>query len=302
MTKYFVLVFLFCNLKSNAQSDFVLHNIDNTKDTLELEFSDEFNGNKLDEKIWNIAEGVFRDPEGVRAKIWNSKKNVFVSGGYCHLRASRDTLLAKKFEVWVGDGMKPFQNDFFYSTAEINTHKNYGYGMYEINCRVPRGKGLAPAFWMYGAAGPINCEIDIFEFWNQRGFLTKFSKKKLSRVHNMTAHYSGKQSGKSYLGPEFADEFYTYSVVWDECRIEWYVNGDLKRRISKYKKMRSNEITCERLEKTGTDLEQNVFPQNQLMNIIANLAVHTDKDRPSDNDPFPQTLDIDYIRYYKFKK
>jgi beta-glucanase (GH16 family) len=295
-----ILLFAYA-MRTQAQQLSFIQNADGTTDTLELVFNEEFEGKKINERVWNVVEGVVRDPEGKRVKCWTKKSNIEVADGLCTMWVRRDTLLNQKYEVWVKDGMKPFVNDYHFSVSEMNTHQQYGYGLYEIRCKIPRGRGLAPAYWMYGANGPINCEIDVFEFWNQRGFLTRFSKRKLSRVHNMTAHYNGRMSGTSYMGPDYSEDYFVYSVVWDECRLEWYVNGDLKRRISRYKKMRANEISCDRFANMKTKPEENVFPQNQLMSIIANFAVHTDEDKPYDTDPFPNKMVIDYIRYFKFK-
>ena len=268
----------------------------------QLVFSDEFNGDRLDEKKWHTAVGVFRDPEHRAEKQWYTSDNIEVSNGTLKLIAKREELKNQKFSVWIKDGMKPFSSDFEFTSAEIDSHEQFGYGMYEIRCKLPRGKGMWPAFWMYGESNGVNHEIDVFEFWNQKSPLRKFSPRKMSRVHNMTAHYKGGMTQENYKGPDYSEDFHIFSVVWSECKLDWYVDGELKRRITRFKKSRGEKLTCEEeLEKyQGTN--ENVFPRGQKLNIIANLALQSGDAKPLEADEFPAALEIDYIRYYKFSE
>lgn len=263
-----------------------------------LVFNDEFNGTSLDIQKWKSSNGVFRDPEHKAEKQWYTPANVEIGDGTMKLWAKRELLANQTFSVWIKDGMKPFTSDFEFTSAEIESHQQFGYGMYEIRCRIPKGKGLWPAFWMYGESNGINNEIDVFEFWNQKSTLSKFSTRKLSRVHNMTAHYKGKMTGENYKGPDYSGDFHVFTVIWDECKLEWYVDGELKRRITRFKKSSGEKFTCQEELTKYNGTKENVFPRDQQMTIIANLALQANDAKPFETDVFPVAMEIDYIRYY----
>lgn len=286
--------------QNNGKNVFETHrNTDRSVDTLRLVFEDNFDGTQIDDSKWRVIEGVVRDTKGSHEKQWYSPKNIYVSEGTLKVEARRESLQNMRYEIWEKDRMVPYTDSFEYSSGEIDSREQFGFGVYEIRCKIPRGKGFWPAFWMYGEKDGINNEIDVFEFWNQRGIFTKLSKNKLARVHNMTAHYKGRMSQKNYVGPEFSEDFHVFRVVWDECRIEWWMDGSFKRRITRYKKMRPYDIDCGDL-KSQNDLEENVFPRDSVMGIIANLAIQSKDAAPDDSTPFPAIMEIDYIRYFEW--
>src|SRR5690606_36941478 len=110
----------------------------------------------------------------------------------------------------------------------------------------PKSKGLNSAFWMYGEKDGVNNEIDIFEYWDVRGPLKlAYSAKRLCRWHNMSVHYNGRMSIEGYLGEDISEGFHTFTCVWDECKIEWWVDGDLKRTVYRYEGMRGEGKSCD---------------------------------------------------------
>lgn len=269
-------------------------------ETWELVFGDDFNGKALDTRKWNIIEGVPRDPYQESAQVWYTGNNISVSNGLLKLYIKNDTVVDRPFEIWITDRMVPLKATSYFTSAEIHSREQYHYGMYEIRCRLPKSKGLNSAFWMYGEKDGVNNEIDIFEYWDVRGPLKlAYSAKRLCRWHNMSVHYNGRMSIEGYLGEDISEGFHTFTCVWDECKIEWWVDGDLKRTVYRYEGMRGEGKSCDEfLAKRKKPATEFVFPRDP-MNIITNVAVKKDPGGPDNLNLFPLAMEVDYIRYYR---
>jgi beta-glucanase (GH16 family) len=155
-----------------------------------------------------------------------------------------------------------------YRSGMIHTHERFEqeYGRFEIRCKMPRGQGFWPAFWLL-AEDWNSAEIDVFEVIGRE-----------PNVINMNVHWQDgghQQEPGRYEGRvDYADDFHIFAVEWDPSEIVWYVDGEERHRV----KGRS--------------------PKGK-MHMIANLAVGGDWPGPPDNTtPFPSSLAIDYIRAY----
>ncbi len=264
-----------------------------------MSFGDDFDGTTVDESKWRIIEGIPRDPMQGSNYVWYLRENVEVSQGLLKLVLKNDTMIDRPYDIWIKDGMKPFKGNATHSSGEINSRESFGFGMYEIRCRIPKSKGLNSAFWMYGEKDGVNNEIDVFEYWDVKGpFKMMYSEKRLSKWHNMTAHYKGGMSIEGYLGADISEGFHTFTCIWDECKIEWWVDGDLKRTMYRYKGMKGRAKQCADFLKKKKKPEETPFPRDP-MQIITNVSVKKTPDGPDKPNLFPQSMDIDYIRYYK---
>lgn len=263
-------------------------------------FRDDFNDATLNLSKWKVIEGVVRDPYHTIEKQWYSAQNIELRDGYLYLFAKKNVQKQKSYSIWLKDGMKGFQESFNYSSAEINSKQKFKYGKYEIRCKLPKGKGFFPAFWMFGSP-PWN-EIDVFEFWNEKRANGEIKSKLLSRKHKMNIHYDYDGDGisnncpSSYKGPDFSEDFHTFTLIWTPYRLEWYVDGEFKRASNLYQKGRKTDLDCKDL-KAGKRYRRNrIFPDVEV-NIIANLAIQSDANAPNENTPLPSALIIDYISY-----
>lgn len=266
-----------------------------------LTFNDEFNGKNLDLDKWKPVTGVPRDPYQTSAQVWYSPENVEVSNGFLKLNIKNDTLIDEPFSVWITDRMVPLKATVYFTSAEIEAKEATHFGLYEMRVRLPKSKGFNSAFWLYGAPTGPNNEIDIFEYWDVKGPLSlAYAARRTCRYHNMTAHYNGRMSGDGYLGEDMSEGFHTFTCVWDECRIEWWVDGDLKRILYKYEGMRGNDGDCATFmeKKKGKKVKEDVFPR-EPMKIIANVAVKKNPGGPDNLNLFPMAMEVDYIRYYQ---
>src|SRR5579864_1975484 len=90
-----------------------------------------------------------------------------------------------------------------------------------MRCRMPKGQGFWPAFWLLGGAGSTGVnEIDIHEF------LGNAVNTVYTTVHWGTSYTVNHQSdGKAFTGPDFTADFHTFAVDWDASHVIWYVDG-----------------------------------------------------------------------------
>lgn len=296
-----------------------------------LVFEDNFNGSSLDMSKWTVPyQGVIRDFNHNAEKQWYANtgntpsipisNNIEVSNGTLKLIAKRED--PPITGTWVIDwGTSPpttKTSSFEYSSAEIDSKYKFGYGKYEIRCKIPKGKGFWPAFWTYG--GAHHDEIDVFEFWNEHncewlgeGYKPeRLSKNPHFNIHHDYNHDNNAEKCPSDLygclgagidnATDFSSDFHTFTMIWDNYKIEWYIDGNLKRRTSKFYAQNGDVLGCNSVSAMKPLLIQKAYPTQEYQNIIANLAIQTNGDNNSSTDnmtPFPSQLEIDYIKYYK---
>lgn len=241
-----------------------------------LRFEDNFDGDALDRKVWHAWRGVSRDFELNGTRQWYTPENAVVSDGTLKMMIKEELHTGDFVIDW--DTREKKTATFKYSAADLYTNTSYHYGKYEARCKIPKGKGLVPAFWLFGSDNHQHNEIDVFEFWNEQTWFKKYSKRKESRVHHMTAHYHGMMSAKRYRGVDFSKDFHVFTVIWEKDKIEWLVDGVLKRR---YKRSNKNQVFPD-------------FP----MEIRLNVGVRPGYDAPDSTVHFPQALEVDYVRHW----
>jgi beta-glucanase (GH16 family) len=189
---------------------------------------------------------------------------VYLKDGLLHLRAVRERLI----------DTLPFTSGNVFSSIE------FGKGHYfEVRCKIPKGRGLWPAFWFWSGRNAKYQEIDVLEYWcdDTRRFsianywqdsLTQKVKSEWKWIRPRT------EDGKRL---DMSEQFATYSVFWDDDGVRFLLNNRLVAHIK-------------------NNLPPEPFP------IILNLAVDSGKGRdPNDKTIFPAEFLIDYVRVYKRK-
>ena len=171
----------------------------------------------------------------------------------------------------------PGKRDGSIKSAKLITKDKFSftYGKIEARIKLPRGKGLWPAFWMLGTnitevSWPQCGEIDIMENVNGQ-----------STIHG-TVHWGENNAHRQYgcsVQNVAIDEFNVYTVIWDRNYIRWLLNGV---------EYCSLNITHERFS---------AF--HKSFYVILNLAVGGNwPGDPDDTTPFPADMEIDYVRVY----
>jgi beta-glucanase (GH16 family) len=172
-----------------------------------------------------------------------------------------------------------------YTSARLLTKNkaSWTHGRIEARIKIPKGKGIWPAFWMLGAnfdaVGWPNCgEIDIMENIGSAP----------STVHG-TVHgpgYSGGGGiGGSYVlqGAQLADDFHVYAVEWQADRIRWFIDG------RQYFSITPGQLPA------GSPWVFN-SPHFLLLNIAVGGNWPGD---PDGSTVFPQRMTVDHVRVYK---
>jgi beta-glucanase (GH16 family) len=145
------------------------------------------------------------------------------------------------------------------------------YGFFSIRAKLPNGQGFWPAFWMLPAEPAYPTEIDVFEFLGGD-----------PNTIYMSNHWRGTEQDHrkniiSYKGPDFSSDFHTFSLLWNPTVLIWYVDG-----VEQYR---------------TTDGIPNI-----PMFLLANFAVGGNwPGNPDTTTPFPSSMEIDYIRVYKYQ-
>jgi beta-glucanase (GH16 family) len=159
---------------------------------------------------------------------------------------------------------------------------SWTYGRIEARIKVPRGRGIWPAFWMLGtdigSVGWPNCgEIDIME---NIGSVP-------ATLHG-TIHGPGYSGGNGISGSTIlasgalADDFRIYAIEWEENRIRWFLDG-----------VPYFTVTPASLP-GGAPW---VFDKPQF--LILNIAVGGNwPGSPDATTVFPQRMAVDYVRVY----
>ncbi|MBE7540977.1 MAG: glycoside hydrolase family 16 protein [Bryobacteraceae bacterium] len=174
-----------------------------------------------------------------------------------------------------------------YTSARLVTagRQTWRYGYFEIRAKLPCGRGTWPAIWMLGTdtslgKWPAIGEIDIMEHVGHDP----------ERVHatiHCTAynHTKGTQKGGFLRAPGVCADFHVYAVNWTPEFLEFYLDGRPYFRFANEGKTRAE------------------WPFDQPFYLLLNVAVGGTwgGQKGVDDEAFPQTFAIDYVRVYDRK-
>lgn len=235
--------------------------------SMELIWSDEFDGNQLNPDNWTyeIGDGTEQGIPG-----WGNEELQLYTDDEENVRLEDGKLLITAKET---------ENS--YTSARIITQDKVEvqFGRIDIRAKMPKGQGIWPALWMLGAniddvTWPASGEIDIMELVGHEPGI----------VHG-TVHFENngyQTSSGSFVLQDgiFADQYHVFTTVWERNRIRWYVNNQLY--------------------KTFTRGSIGNYPFNSPFFFIMNVAVGGRwPGNPDETTEFPQQMSVDYIRMFK---
>src|SRR5580765_4891933 len=193
-----------------------------------LVWHDEFKARKLDPKKWNV---LTREQSKHNELQYYVPDEVYVEKGWLRLRSRvRD------------------YGSQHYTSGRVDTSGKFApvYGRFEIRARLPAGKGMWPAHWLYPQnrdwkmeqlmteavkAGneriipeerPWYSEIDIMEYLGHE-----------TNVLYGTLHYCSfvgerKSSSGKWAGDcDYSRDFHVYALEWEPDEIRWFIDGHL---------------------------------------------------------------------------
>lgn len=239
----------------------------------DLVWSDEFDGDRLDNDEWVFETG---------AHGWgNNEWANYTAGQNTEVSDGTLKIIARK----AGDGQRAGD----YTSARLNSIHSFTYGRMEVRAKVPdvNGNGLWPAIWMLGenirkVGWPACGEIDLMEY-------VSFDPNTFHASAHTDAfnHREGTQitSGGIRL-PTIEEEFHVYGVIWTEDFLKFYVD-DPTNVVFTFNKP-ANATTAE-------------WPFDEPQFFLLNMAVGGEwaGAQGVDDDIFPATFEIDYVRVYE---
>ena len=241
-----------------------------------LQWRDEFDDAQLDTENWNI---LVREDSKHNELQYYVPDEAFIHDGCLRLRSRIRDYGSKQ-----------------YTSGRVDTSGKFApvYGRFEIRAKLPGGKGLWPAHWLYPQhrdwamerlmaeaieqgderlipeERPWYSEIDIMEFLGHE-----------KNVIYGTLHYhkfNGEKkstSGKTDGDVDYTADFHLYALEWEPNEMRWYVDGAL-------------------IHSTKEGIPH--APHY----LILNTAVGGKwPGNPGESTEFPQYHDVDYVRVYQ---
>jgi beta-glucanase (GH16 family) len=266
-----------------------------------LVWSDEFDGQEIDRKKWDLDQGNgFYD---YNANQWiagwgngelqyytREPENVFVKDGQLHLRAIK--------ESYQGSG---------YTSGKIKSRRRDGeqlfaqkYGRFEFRAKLPTGQGVWPALWMlpqdekYGS-WPASGEIDILEARGQEP--TKI----LGTLHYGSRWPANTEGSKDYTLPrgETIADYHLYALEWEPGEIRWSYDDHEFARQSFWWSSGKTDGGKGIAPAAEADLNPWPAPFDQPFYLLMNVAVGGKfLGNPDKSTKFPAEMVVDYVRVF----
>lgn len=163
----------------------------------QLVWSDEFDGNALDENTWSYNTGGNGWGNNEKQYYTTRPENIRVQNGCLEIEARKEQ----------------YENNNYTSARIMSKNKKtFTYGKMEARIKFPGGKGTWPAFWMMGNSGGWpNCgEIDIIEHIGSQDTRASFA------LHTVMKNGT---KGNNWAKTHFFDyplsaDFHTYGIEW----------------------------------------------------------------------------------------
>ncbi|HEX5683210.1 MAG TPA: glycoside hydrolase family 16 protein [Ideonella sp.] len=192
-----------CKIKSTTTSD---GPYGQNPDDYVLSFHDEFDGDKLDAAVWN--EAIWYDTP-------NPTKNFAVENGSLKIWPQRDA-----------------NGQFFNRTIDTDGKFYQTYGYFEIDAKLPVGKGTWPGFWIFNHIGDRRPEMDIMEAYAGGAPPWGFEVDGIPHpqayaptvwLGDYEGHLIGTRQFDTHM--DLSADFHKYGVKWEPNRQTYYFDG-----------------------------------------------------------------------------
>jgi beta-glucanase (GH16 family) len=241
-----------------------------------LVWHDEFNGRKLDPKKWNV---LLRETSKHNELQYYLPDEAYLTNGCLRLRSRVRNFGSQR-----------------YTSGRVDTSGKFApvYGRFEIRARLPGGKGLWPAHWLYpqnrdwpmeylmaeAVANnkerlipehrPWYSEIDIMEFLGHEPNIV------YGTLHYCTFDGQKKSSSVTWKGScDYSKDFHLYALEWEPGAIRWFLDNQLIHTTT------------------------NGIPHTPHYLILNTAVGGAWPGNPNATTTFPQFHDIDYVRVYQ---
>lgn len=163
-----------------------------------LSFSDEFDGNTLDTKVWEVESGA---PGHILSSRW--PENIVINKGVCRIITKSENR-----------GGRDWTTGHMWTRFFRQSH-----GYFEARLKISAAGGLNNAFWLM-TRPEKTFEIDIVE--------AQWPSKILTNAHTWFGSHKmySKIITTSY---DLSKDFHVYGMEWDSNSIRWFLDGSVIR-------------------------------------------------------------------------
>lgn len=173
---------------------------------------------------------------------------------------------------------RPDSNGQTYTSARLITRgkAEWTYGFFEIRAKMPCGKGTWPAIWTLGTGGrwPEDGELDIMEHVGSKP-------EQVSSAVHVSMGYAGQAVTGITPLKTACTEFNRYQMMWTSQHVTFGVNG------------------VAHLVFPKMDAGKRVWPFDAPNYLLLNLAIGGDLGGAVDDQVFPLSMEVDYVRVYQ---
>ncbi len=197
-----------------------------------------------------------------------NEKNAWVENGTLKIKAHKENFQGKG-----------------YTSARLVSLADWQYGKVEVSAKLPPGRGTWSAIWMmpggwtfYDGNWPAVGEIDIMEHVGHNLGVIHAS------AHSKDYQWQRNTQKTGVLTvPDVSEKFHSYILEWDTDIMKVYVDDKLY------------------FEYKNEGLGEDKWPYDKPFYLIMNIAVGGawGDDKGIDDDAFPQTMEVDYVRVYQ---
>lgn len=238
-----------------------------------LVWSDEFDGNSLDESVWSYNTGGNGWGNNEKQYYTSRSENIRVQNGMLEIEARKEQ----------------YQNNDYTSARIMSKGKKaFAYGKFESRIKFPGGGGTWPAFWMMGNSGNWpNCgEIDIIEHVGNMDKRASFALHTLMKNGTRGNNWSKLQ----WFDYALSEDFHVYGVEWAQEEkdgkdvIRFTIDG-----------VQYAEVWEEQID------NNDYWPFNKPFFIIYNLAIGGNMGGQVDDSIFdtPRIMYVDWVRVWQ---
>lgn len=247
-----------------------------------LKWSDEFDGNVLNNSYWTPMTGNGND-YGIWG--WGNNEQEYYKGDNATVSDGALHVTAKKEDNYVGSTL------YRYSSARLRSYQKISttYGYVEARIKLPPVQGMWPAFWMlpesnYQNKGwPTSGEIDIMENKGRQLYTVG------GTTHSANGSYGDAYHTNSTSLSSSIDQWHVYAVEWTEETITFFADGVGYNTVSKAE------------WQNDCSLYSGSAPFDRPFHVIFNLAVGGNYDNGTlpPNDFSSAEMSVDYVRIYQ---
>lgn len=278
-----------------------------------LIFEDNFDSLSLDETKWEIYIGATNSYNMQKQaftlhKEYSQRENVELENGYLKLITRKERKDSMEFIA----NWSPYtllKTNFEYTSSAIASKEKFPInGKFEARIQLPEAYGLWPAFWLYGEEKGEYNEIDIFEVYtSSKSLNTNYyyaSEGGYNKAYNCMSRDMKRIEKQTKLNfDSLTKGFHTYTLIWDEDKIQWYIDGKLFRTVAKYVQsyllgFYNKETYYPHLQMGNKYRQNQAFPQGN-MQIMLNTAVLLPPESPILTKELNSAMLIDYIKVFK---